>query len=269
VSALRLRASARGSRNSPQSSGATRQPGAGCTFAIETWPVEMFTATLPSMPELSVSVAGLNAHVAYWGSRPQARVNVAEAPLGEMSSVYVAVWPAATDWLEVASLVAVKLKPVPVSAAVTGEASAAEVTVSVPESGPVAVGEKPSDAVQLAPGAMLAVQVFAAIVKGPVTARETEGIATVDELVSVTVCAALDWLTASTPKAKVEGLTVRLAMMELVPLSGTDTAATPSVEEEMLTAAAMEPLLGGVKMTCAVQLEFAASDVPQVMVPSL
>ena len=48
------------------------------------------------------------------------------------------------------------------------------------------------------------------------------------------------------------------------PLRGTETAATPVVDDEITSAAAMEPVALGVKTICAVQLAPAFRTAPQL-----
>ena len=136
-----------------------------------------------------------------------------------------------------------KSKPVPESATVAGVATAAELTVSAPVAEPPALGGKTTEAVQLAPAARLPVQVFCAMLNGAVAASATEpmavagGVGDGDRLRRAGLARgdhgkgehARDWWRGRSPCTP-------------EPLSGTETAATPAVEEETTSVAAMEPV---------------------------
>ena len=158
-----------------------------------------------------------------------------------------------------------KSKPVPESATVAGVATAVELMESEPVAEPPAVGEKTTEAVQLAPAARLPVQPFCATLKGPEAASVTEPMAKLVELVMVTDCAALDWPAAIAAKVSWVGLVVRPLANCAEPLRGIETAATPVVEDETKSAAAMEPVALGVKTICAVQLLPLFRSAPQVV----
>ena len=86
-------------------------------------------------------------------------------------------------------------------------------------------------------------------------------------LLTVTVCAALDCPTLVTAKVNCGGLTFKPDQTCPAPFSGTVAGATPRVEEETVSVAALPPAAAGVKITCAVQLLPLASVVPQVVEP--
>ena len=86
-------------------------------------------------------------------------------------------------------------------------------------------------------------------------------------LVTVTVREALDWPGVTMEKAICEGVTLSPDELCAVPVSGTLTAFTPEVEEEIASVAVLEPTAAGVKITGTVQLDPAASAAPQVVVP--
>ena len=81
----------------------------------------------------------------------------------------------------------------------------------------------------------------------------------------VTDCAALDWPTATTAKVSWAGLVAKPLVSCPEPLRGTDAAATPVVEDETTSVAAMEPVALGVKTICAVQLLPLFKSAPQVV----
>ena len=89
--------------------------------------------------------------------------------------------------------------------------------------------------------------------------------AELEELVKVTDCAALDWPTPTAAKLSDVGLAASRRDVCPEPLSGTDTAATPVVEDETTSAAAMEPVALGVKTICAVQLLPLFRSAPHVV----
>ena len=63
-----------------------------------------------------------------------------------------------------------------------------------------------------------------------------------EELVTVTDCAVLDWPAATTAKVRSTGFAVRPLASSPVPLSATDTGATSAVEDEIASVAVMTPV---------------------------
>jgi hypothetical protein len=88
--------------------------------------------------------------------------------------------------------------------------------------------------------------------------------ATLPELLSVTICAALAAPTAWFPNDRLEGETLAVAIVP-VPESAT-VCGLPAAPSETISVAARLPLAEGVKVTRIVQLLLAASDVPQAFV---
>jgi len=125
----------------------------------------------------------------------------------------------------------------------------AEVTVSAPATVPLAVGWKTMPTEQLAPEARLWGQVFCTMLNWELTVRRSEAAATLAVLLTVTVCDALDWPGATAGKVNWAGFTCRPDATCPVPFSGTGTTATPRVEDETTSVAALPPPTAGVKMT--------------------
>src|SRR5579863_2097965 len=80
-----------------------------------------------------------------------------------------------------------------------------------------------------------------------------------------TGCAALDKPITIPPKGIAGGCTESCGGARPTPLSGTRAAATPVVDVETTSVAALPPVAAGVKTTCAVQLSPLASLPPQVV----
>ena len=114
-------------------------------------------------------MAGLKEQSVFEGRAPQAKVNVPCAPVGVITRGKTAVCPLETVWPVRPVTVTEKSKPVAERATETGEATEVDVRVNAPEAGPGVVGSKTTAAVQFAPAARLAVQVFWESVKGAVT----------------------------------------------------------------------------------------------------
>ncbi len=81
----------------------------------------------------------------------------------------------------------------------------------------------------------------------------------------VTACAVLDWPAATTGKLSCAGFVARPLAISPEPLRGTETGATPLVEDETASVAAMAPVALGVKTICTVQLLPLFSSAPQVV----
>ena len=75
----------------------------------------------------------------------------------------------------------------------------------------------------------------------------------------------LDWPAATTGNAIWAGLVAKPEARIPEPLSGTEIGATPEVDEETASEAAMAPVAPGVKTICTVQLLPFASSAPQVV----
>ena len=155
--------------------------------------------------------------------------------------------------------------PIPLSGTLVGADCNDEATVNVPVKEPLTAGEKTTPTVQLAPAPRLTVQVLLTRAKGAVARSASELAATLAELVTVTVCAALDWPGATTEKLNCAGCTLRPVEDWPAPVSGTLVAATPGLDEEITSAAAAPPAIEGVKTTCTVQLDPLASVAPQLV----
>jgi hypothetical protein len=125
----------------------------------------------------------------------------------------------------------------------------AEVTVSAPVTVPPAVGWKTIPTEQLAPEARLTGQVFSVMLNCELTDRRSEEAAMLAVLLTVTVCAALDWPGTTAGKVNWAGLTCRPDATCPVPLSGTLTTATPRVEDDTTKVAALPPPAAGVNIT--------------------
>lgn len=82
---------------------------------------------------------------------------------------------------------------------------------------------------------------------------------------TVTGCAVLDWPAATTGNAIWAGLVARPEARIPEPFSGTEAGATPKVDEETASVAAMAPVALGVKTIWTVQLLPLASSAPQVV----
>ena len=70
---------------------------------------------------------------------------------------------------------------------------------------------------------------------------------------------------ATTGNVSCVGFVARPAVSCPEPFSGTETGATPEVDEETTSVAAMAPVAAGVKTICAVQLVPLLSKAPQVV----
>jgi hypothetical protein len=155
--------------------------------------------------------------------------------------------------------------PIPLSVTVAAVAIEAELTVNVPVAAPLTVGAKDTPAVQLAPGANDPTQVYCVQLKPWLAEIERAGTAYALEFEIVTVCAALVPPGTTAPKFKASGLTLRPDAVCVVPPRPTFTAATPGDDEEILKAAALPPVVCGLKTTCSTQLAPAASVAPHVV----
>jgi hypothetical protein len=138
----------------------------------------------------------------------------------------------------------------------------ADPTVSEPVTLPFAVGVNTTAALQLAPAARLAPQVFCVKPNGAVAASISPVAVMLLVLLIVAVCAALAWLSVASVNAICAGLTFNPE-----PLNATVTAFTPSVEDVTASAAALAPAAAGVKITCNVQLLPLLSVAPHVVAP--
>ncbi len=86
-------------------------------------------------------------------------------------------------------------------------------------------------------------------------------------LVTVSVKGELANPTCVAGKLRPVGLTEKVGGRRPVPLMGTVSAFTPTVEEEIVSVAAAPPDDDGVKTTCTVQLAPPSRLVPQVVAP--
>jgi hypothetical protein len=144
--------------------------------------------------------------------------------------------------------------PVPVSVTVAAFTTETELTVNVPVTGPVAVGAKTIPTVQVDPAARLPAQVFAVRLNWEVAASVNALTVNALVLLTVTVCAALDWPSLTAGKVNCAGLTPSPVKTWAVPLSGTLADVTPKDEDEIVSVAALPPVVAGSKITCSVQL---------------
>jgi hypothetical protein len=118
---------------------------------------------------------------------------------------------------------------------------------------------------QLAPAArLLPLQLSCVRLNGAAMVSVNEVAAKLPVLVTVTVCAALDWLVSVAAKVNCDGLALSTVVADPLPLSGTNTGVTPRVEEEIVNVAALLAAVAGVKITCTVQLLPLFKVVPQV-----
>jgi hypothetical protein len=157
--------------------------------------------------------------------------------------------------------------PVPLNPTVAEDK--AELMVNAPVKSPLTAGVKTNPTWQLAPAAKVLAQVFCEMLKGGLGVAEKDRAVAValPELVIITICAALVWPIVGSVKVNCDGLTLIPLVAVPVPFSGTETAATPSVEEETTSEAEFAPAEDGVKVTGTVQLPLALNVVPQVLVP--
>jgi len=179
--------------------------------------------------------------------------------------VYLACWPLATVWLTGPVIPTVKSNPVPESATVAGVATAEELTVSAPDEAPPELGWKTTEAVQFAPAARLPVQVFCAMLNGALAASESDPISYPLELVTVTACAVLDCPAATTAKAICDGFVARPVESCPDPFNCTVAGATPEVDDDTASVAAIAPVADGVNTICALQLLPLSSVAPHVI----
>jgi hypothetical protein len=122
--------------------------------------------------------------------------------------------------------------------------------------------------VQLVPAARLVPQIFCVRLNCALTVTVRELAAKLPVLLIVTVCAGLACPGISAGKLNCAGLTLRPVVTVPVPFRATLTGVTPSVEEEITSAAALPPAAAGVNVTCTVQLLPFASIAPHVVVPA-
>jgi hypothetical protein len=125
--------------------------------------VAICTVALPVAFAATASLVGLNVHIAFAGSVPHAKVNVPADPFnGEMATVYRAVCPLDTVWLDPPVSDAEKSIPIPDSGTCTLAASMLLAIVRFPVCCPAVTGAKATAAVQVAPGASVAAHVVLA-----------------------------------------------------------------------------------------------------------
>jgi hypothetical protein len=183
----------------------------------------------------------------------------------------LAVCPLEIDWALDPETTTVKSNgacPVPLSATVAEVAVEADAMLNVPVEVPPAVGVKATPTAQFAPAAKVSpVHVSCVRLNGDTTVSVSEAAEKLPVLVTVTVCAALGWPMTVDGKVNFDGLTLSTVRFAPLPLSGTLKAATPSVEEEIVSVAALAPVVAGVKITCTVQLLPLASAAPQLVIP--
>jgi len=155
--------------------------------------------------------------------------------------------------------------PVPLRLTFCGLFEALSVKVRVPLAAPVAVGVNVTPTAQLAPAEMLLPQVLLAIAKGPLIPTLEIVRAVLWRLVRVTVTAALVLPTPTVPKFSepADRVTGELKLLPL-PLRFTVCGLFPALSVKV-SAPVAAPDAVGVNVTPTVQLEPAATLVPQVL----
>ena len=152
--------------------------------------------------------------------------------------------------------------PVPLRVMVCGLVTALSVNVSVPATGPVAVGVKVTPTAQLAPAATLVPHVLLAMLNPELTTAGLRVSATLKRFVRVTVLVELVFPTVTVPKLSelAENVTGAVPVPLRLTVCGLLIALSAKVSVPVAA-----PAAAGVKLTPTVQLAPAAMPAPQVL----